>query len=251
MKRIIIVITVLIIYVITAYSQVYMTGDIERLYSGHGPFEKRIEFNLLFPGGGFNSSSKEEMEIKLFGKSNAFVEFFHLPSRAGASGFRVVKNDSTLTYVVEIRYITNYEELQEEMSKKYLTIGIPGPFSVSEDSMRKIKSYNTAALNKQKEERSEKYDIESLTFPVSPQFAEELHKKMVSFIGNFKGKGVPRRIIGGHSVVFRNVVEDEVWSLRIKNPKVHPLKELCIQILVDAKTNQLDESKYMAVLNTL
>jgi len=130
-------------------------------------------------------------------------------------------------------------------------IGIPGPFSVSEDSMKKIKSYNTAALNKQKEERSEKYDIESFTFPVSPQFAEELHKKMVSLIGNFKGKGVPRRIIGGHSVVFRNVVEDEVWSLRIKNPKVHPLKELCIQILADAKTNQLDESKYMAVLNTL
>ena len=98
---------------------------------------------------------------------------------------------------------------------------------------------------------SERYNIESLTFPVSPQFAEELHKKMVSLIGNFKGKGVPRRIIGGHSVVFRNVVEDEVWSLRIKNPKVHPLKELCIQILADAKTNQLDESKYMAVLNTL
>ncbi|WP_416349556.1 hypothetical protein [Proteiniphilum sp.] len=38
MKRIIIVITVLIIYVITACSQVYMTGDIERLYSGHGPY---------------------------------------------------------------------------------------------------------------------------------------------------------------------------------------------------------------------
>ena len=98
---------------------------------------------------------------------------------------------------------------------------------------------------------SERYNIESLTFPVSPQFAEELHKKMVSFIGNFKGKGVPRRIIGGHSVVFRNVVDDEVWSLNIRNPKGYPLKELCMQILTNARANELDESKYMAVLNTL
>lgn len=96
----------------------------------------------------------------------------------------------------------------------------------------------------------ERYNIESFTFQVSPQFAEELHEKMVSFIGNFKGKGVPRRIMGGHSVVFRNVVDDELWSLSIRNPKGHPLKELCMQILTDAKTNQLDESKYMTVLNT-
>ncbi|MPM72125.1 hypothetical protein SDC9_119098 [bioreactor metagenome] len=56
--------------------------------------------------------------------------------------------------------------------------------------------------------------------------------------------------MGGHSVVFRNVVDDELWSLSIRNPKGHPLKELCMQILTDAKTNQLDESKYMTVLNT-
>lgn len=251
MKKLIITITMLTISVVTAFSQAYTESEVERLYSDHGPFEKRIEFNLLIPGGGFNLNSKEVMEIKLFGRSNAFVEFFHLPTRAGASGFRIVRDDSTLTYLAEVRQITNWEELHKEMSEKYPTIGVPGPSLVSEDSLRIIKSYNAAALNKRREESREKYSMENLTFPISPQLAEKLQEKMVSFIGDFKGKGVPSRIKGGHSVVFRNVVDDEVWTLRIKNPQGHPLKELCMQILTDAKANKLDESKYIAILNSL
>lgn len=250
MKKLFIISFLLIICVIKAFPQTYTAGDVENLYSDHGPFVKRIEFNLLIPGGGFNSDSKSRLEKKLFGESNAFVEFFYLPSRSGASGFSIVRSDSGTSYVLEARYISNYEELRKETSEKYPTIGISGPDDVSKDSLQKIKAHNGAQIRKQSEEMFERYNIESFTFQVSPRFAEELHEKMVSFIHDFKGKGIPPVIKGGHSVVFRNVVVDEVWSLSIQSPMGHPLKELCMQVLTDAKANQLDESKYMTILNT-
>jgi hypothetical protein len=161
-----------------------------------------------------------------------------------------VRSDSGTSYSLEAKYILNYEELRKETSEKYPTTGISGPDAVSKDSLRKIKAHNGAQIRKQSKEMFERYNIESFTFQVSPRFAEELHEKMVSFIDDFKGKGVPPVIKGGHSVVFRNVVDDEVWSLSIQNPKEHPLKELCMQILADVKTDKFDESKYMTALNT-
>ena len=87
---------------------------------------------------------------------------------------------------------------------------------------------------------------------IASRLAEKLYEKMVFFIDKFKARGVPPGIYGGYNVVFRNVVDDEVWSLDIHNPKGDALKmaNLCRQIITDANANKLDISKYIIVLNT-
>ena len=238
MKIINLISTLLVVFLVTVVYPVHAQhNDLEGSYSDHGPFIKRIEFNKLIPGGGFNVEAKSKLELKLFGESNAFVEFYHLPKRAGASGFRILKDESTGSYLLEAKYVSNYDALLKETSEKYPTIAVSGPDAVSKDSLQKITAYNGAQIRKQSEEMLERYTIENFTLEVTPRFAEELHDNMTSFIGNFKGEGVPPVIKGGHRVVFRSVVADEVWSLSISNPKGHPFKERCMQILSDVKAN--------------
>jgi hypothetical protein len=96
---------------------------------------------------------------------------------------------------------------------------------------------------------SKKVEIKSI--PISDQFAEKLNKKMVSFINNFKAKGIPADMADGYSVTFRTVVDDEVWSLGIHMPAGNAkiIADLCRQIITDANANQLEEPKYLYVLN--
>ena len=76
---------------------------------------------------------------------------------------------------------------------------------------------------------------------------------MVFFINNFKSKGIPGIIMDGYSVTFRTVVDDEVWSLDIHMPAGNAkiMADLCMQIITDAKANQLEESKYLSRLDNL
>ena len=75
---------------------------------------------------------------------------------------------------------------------------------------------------------------------------------MVSFIGNFKAKGVPPIIGDGYTVKFRTVVDDEVWSLKIHCPNGNALKmaDLCKQIIMNAIANEFEEEEYLDVLRT-
>jgi hypothetical protein len=100
------------------------------------------------------------------------------------------------------------------------------------------------------EELTKLYKVETRSFPVSDRFAAMLYNKMVSFIDNIKGKGIPPTVADGYSVTFRTVVEDEVWSLAIHMPEGEALKmaDICRQIMADAESNELDESKYIELL---
>ena len=205
---------------------------------GGGRFVKRVEYNLIVYEDGYNVDSKGEIEKLFFGDFNALVEFSFLPSSEAAfvnqpSGFRIVKGKSKTSYVLEVKYISNYEEAQEEASKNY-------PISLGMSAEQNHK-YMLKLLK-----------VETKSFPVSNQFAEKLYEKMVLLIDNFKAKGVPPMILDGYSVVFRNVVEDEVWSLSIHMPKGDALKmaDLCRQIITDADAKKPDESKYLSVLET-
>jgi hypothetical protein len=104
----------------------------------------------------------------------------------------------------------------------------------------------------QEEQRklSNNSNIDSHSFPVSNQFAEVLYKKMVSLIANFKVVGIAPLVDDGEGVTFRTVVEDEVWTLSIHAPQVDALKmcNICLQIIKDAKNNQLDEASYIRLL---
>ena len=216
----------------------------EHVDGGH--FEKSIEYNVKSQyDGSHNLNSKGEIQKMFFGDFNAPVEFYYLPTSTATmnkeliSGFRIVRNSSN---ILEVKYISNYVEAAEEAQKMY-----PLNPNLSWEHPQ-----NKTAWAKQFEEMNKLYKIETLSFPISSRFAENLYQKMVSLIDNFKAKGVPPVIFGGYSAMFRNVVEDEVWSLCIDMPNGDALKmsDLCRQIITDALADQLDETKYITVLKT-
>jgi hypothetical protein len=217
---------------------------------GHGNFVKRVEENYYFQPNRYNNlKSKGDIEKLFFGDFNALSEFSYLPSSDNAfrrppSGFRVLKNSSNTSYILEVKYISNYEETSREASKKYPTI--------SNDNRAQIVEHNRVAFAKRHEEMLNLFKVETRSFTISNQFAEKLYEKMVSVIDNFKAKAPPTMLPGGYSVVFRNVVDHEVWSLSIHMPQGDTFKmaDFCLQIIKDAQSNQMDEKKYISVLNT-
>jgi hypothetical protein len=183
-----------------------------------GPFLKRIEHNMMLEAG-YNLKSKKDIEKMFWGNFNAPIEFFYSPAFEGASGFRIVADLSNSFYMLEIKYIANMEW---------------------------VRTFNRSEWLNQ-------YKVDSLSFPVGARFAEDLYKKIVSLINNFTVKGMPHIGLDGYSVTFRTVVDDEVWSLWISNPRgknAVRMSDLCRQIITDAKSGKLDEKRYMSVLDT-
>jgi len=229
--------------VLSAFSQ---SGD----HIKGGEFSKNIEYNLLRLGDGYNFNSKGDVEKLLFGNFNAHVEFFYEPSFEGASGFRIVRDKLKKSYFLEIKYVSNFEEAKFKASKKYPMRSVSS-FDAPKDTVDKIRKQNQENIEKYFVEMKKLFKIESRTFSISNQFAEKMHKTMVTIIDTFKARGVPPTIFDGYSVTFRNVVGDEVWSLRIHIPTGKALKfaDFCRKIIDDTlTTGKLDESNYIKSL---
>jgi hypothetical protein len=199
-----------------------------------GGFLKRIEYNIYALYTIYNFNSKDDVEKLFFGDFNAPVEFFYNPSfeayTGGPTGFRITKDSLNTSYILEYKYISNYEKVSREISDKYFGM-----------------------WEKQKEEEIKLFKVETLSFPVSNQFAEKLYEIMVSFIDNFKSKGIPPIIVDGYIVTFRTVVDDEVWTLTIHEPRGNALKmsDFCRQIMTDIETNTFKEYKYVESLDAI
>jgi hypothetical protein len=217
---------------------------------------KEVDGKSIIAGYLCNVGSKSDVEKLLFGSDfNAKIEFFYAPSfeasTKGETGFRIMKDSLDTSYILEVKHIPNYEEVYRECDDKYPVTGIPADIMHSMP-LNSIPLYSNELIWKQRhDERLKLFKVETLSFSVSDQFAEILYQKMVSFIDIFKAKGRLLLSADGYSVTFRNVVDDEVWSLEIHNAEGDALKlaDLCRQIITDAKTNKLNESTYISVLN--
>jgi hypothetical protein len=228
-------------------------------------FIKRIEYNfidaqlaktvgdeLIITGYLCNVSSKSDVEKLFFGDFNARIEFFYAPSfevsSKGEAGFRIMRDSLDTSWILEVKHIPNYEEVFGGCNDKYSITGI----SADAIHSRPLDSMSSRELIwKQMDERLKLFKVETWSFPVGDQFAEKLYRKMISFISNFKAKGRLAMSTDGYTVTFRNVVDDELWSLEIHEPKssAHKLSDLCRQIITDSQTGKLDEHMYISVLD--
>ena len=224
-------------------------------------FLKRVESNMLAvytnTSSGrqqfvYNTESKGDKENLLLGDFNAPVEFFVNPSFEAPSSLRIVK-DSLNTWNLEVKYISNFKEVNGELYDKYPSIGYSFPVP-SDEEIEQMREHNVASSAKRDEECLNLYKVDTLLLRISNQFADQLYEKMVSLIVNFKIKGFLNKLaFDGYSVSFRAVIDYEVWSLWISNPpdeNVQKMANLCLQIITDVQANQLEEKKYIAILNT-
>ena len=260
MKRIIIACFICVLTIPFAFSQ-----EVETHFNC-GNFSKRIERNLMMSGA--NLKSKSDIEKLFFGDFNAQIEFCYEPSSeynpCVPSGFRIIRDSLNSSYILEVKRISNYREASEEASKEAKKaqmrqlIDIPARLldSLPRNVFNQIWEYNSNISNNKVyhkmyfEELPKHFKVEIKSIHISNQFAENLYKTMVSFIDNFKAKGVPPMMVDGYTVSFRNVVADEVWSLGIHMPggNANILANLCMNIIIDADDDQLEESTYLSGL---
>ena len=213
-----------------------------------------------------NLESKGDLERLFFGDFNAPIEFFYEPDRRGASGFRIVRDSLGLSYILELKYISNHSEAAAEACRRHPSIGVRNPSDIPSDIAHiNIAEHNREAFAKQRKVRLKLFETETLPFPISNQFAEKLQEKIQVFIGTFEeevtlpeterlctetGRLIISFVRGGHTVTFRTVVDDEVWALRIRNPlnRAREFSNLFRQIIEDAKADEFDEEKYLSTL---
>jgi hypothetical protein len=260
MKRITVVCLVCVFSVSFAFSQ--NAGE----YHDGGHFLKKVEYNFM-RNGVHNVKSKSDIEKLFFGDFNAKAEFCYDPSSEVnpciPSGFRIIRDSSDTYFILEIKHVSNYREAANEaltevkkaLERQMIDLPVKLLDSLPGDIFNRIFDYN-GNIFKNKfemyyEELPKHFKVEIKSIPISDKFAEKLYKKMVSFINNFKAKGIPPTIKDGYSVTFRNVVDDEVWSLRIHMPngKASLITNLCMDMISDANDGQLDESMYLPVLD--
>ena len=242
-----------------------VSQNVSHLNGGH--FVKKIEYNLnsyFFNSAenrmiyNYNLTGKNDVENLFFEDYNAKFEFLFSPcfemSVKGDAGFRIAIDTLNSFHKIEIKSIPNYEEVFRMDTEKQNLIEIPTELigSLPRNIVNLIHDYNKGGLRRTLDERPKHFKVKTLCIPISDEFASILYNKAVSFIDNFMVKGVPLIITGGYSVIFRVVVEDEVWSLWIHEPQGNSKKmsDLCRQIITDAQNSQFDESKYMSILNT-
>ncbi len=196
---------------------------------------------------------KSRLEKLFFGDFNAPVEFFCSPPFAGASGIRLVRDlSSDAPYILEVKYITNWLEIMKELEEKYPSRGITvgDIYSMPAEEQEQIAQHNRAMFQKIREERLDLCDIRTLTFPLY-HLGDSLYAKMVALIANFRAEGGFDTFADGTTVIFRCVVGDELWSLRIREPQksAMQLSDLCLKIIEDAENGKLNETEYLKLLS--
>ena len=233
-------------------------------YPYDGPqFVKRIENNVLNlpirafrPDGSiiihYNLNSKTEVEKLFFGEFNAPVEYFFEPDFGTAFGFRIVKDSVSDSPMLEIKIISNYDEVRVELEEKFPSIGFKNPSLVPDSVIKQSAIHNRSMYAKRKEESLKLYRIKTFSFPVSSQFAEILRDNMATLIEHFEG--LPGGQYETCAVTFRYVVGNEVRTLLIQGKpqgKIFQLCELCQQIIADGIGGKLNEPRYMELLGQM
>jgi len=261
MKRFFEFLIISILFVSSSFSQ---NGE----HINGGQFSKLIEYNLLILDSVYNHNSKEDIEKRFWGKFNAPVEFYYSRSTEAypvlfyVAGFRILMDSINKTYTLEVKHVTNYIEASAAASAKFPLSYEVSPEQLVEDIKKhqKLTEEEQKAKDKQREEQQAKNreernrlsNIETISIPITPLFAELVYKKTVSLIDNFSSQGLPRPIYGGFRVIFRTVVGNEVWSLNIHVPKGNALKmtNMFEDILNSAIEKKFNESIYIQSLES-
>lgn len=199
--------------------------------------------------GEYNLDSKNWIEKRFFGEFNAPVEYFFNPSFRRPEGFRIYRDSLEQSYLLELKWVANYDEVSKQLSEEFPTIGY-STREVSEGFEEMMTQHNRAMMTKQAEEQKKRYRIETKAIPVSDRFAQALHAKTVTAIETFQVKGKPHMINDGETVTFRCVVEDEVWTLTIHVPTgdIEKLSDLFRQMMGDVEAGRFDEARYLRLL---
>ena len=222
-------------------------------HAGGGRYLKRVEPDLRTNvEGAYNFDGKSKLEMLFFGDRNAAVEFFEAPSAGSPAGFRLVRNAADGSYVLEVKRIPNFKEVEQQVGAMYPTIGVSGPLyeAMTAELAALIREHNGKMGNKQQEAKRELFEVETKSVPVSERFAERLHEKTLAEIDGFRAAGRPEGILDGTAVTFRAVEGDEVRTLWVHEPRGDSaaFADFCRSVVEAVEAGDFDEASYLKAL---
>ncbi|HBL32597.1 MAG TPA: hypothetical protein DDZ96_02105 [Porphyromonadaceae bacterium] len=230
-----------------------------------GRFLKRIEYNGIARGrntefGLYNLESKSVLEKIFFGEINSPVEYVFRGSPEGSNealALRIIgipEDDSCRLEVMKLEDMHTIYKWERNISAQTNEIVIPHDLNILWPDRELIQKHNKEAFYlRNSDSLYQQYRPAPKAYQISRAFAGELYRKISSLIDRFKGEGIPPTIHDGYEATFRCAVENEVWTLTIHIPqwKALELSNLCRQIIADGLNNEIDESKYLKLLDEI
>lgn len=228
-------------------------------------FQKTVEYNKhavmvrYMDGtpahGTDNYENKSRAELLLFGKCNSTLEFSTEPSFEGARGMRLVDDNGNDGCRIEVRYISNYDQVQRTLQEKYSVarVNLDG-LTVAERLAAEEKLRSTPDRNKlRQEEEFASYKVKSASVSVSNGFTDKLYGTVHSAIGRIKSSGVKQIVFDGTNYTLRCVVDDDLWTLTMHCPRGYylSLSELLDDMAKDIIAGKFDEDTYAGKLDSI
>lgn len=203
----------------------------------------------------YNTGSKTDIEKLFFGDKNADVEFFYSSSSDGIKGFRIFRNPSIGAYVIEIKRISNWKEVEygmmKKMSNKNKGLSAKQISRMNEEEREQFLVNIRDSLEKIKKESLVLYDIETKSIAITDSLAKKLYNKVISIIDKYHCNGFPSMVFDGYTVAFRSVVDYELWTLTVQMPQgdVRKLTETFLGIITDVTAGEFNEYNYLKSLD--
>lgn len=169
----------------------------------------------------FQSGRKNRYRKPFFRRFQRAVEyFFRWESKYGPEeplGFRIVKDSSGRHYLLEVKSIPNFKEVNKKLEEEFppLLMSLKGLDSIADSTIRRYGKHNMAMYAKCQEEAPKRYRVETRTFRIGDRFAEALYNKFVNWIDRFDSKAEGPSV--GYWATFRCVVDNEVWTLSLND----------------------------------
>lgn len=205
---------------------------------------------------------KQRLDRRFFGDFNARVEYLLEPSSSETFGCRIYRGATDTAYVMEVKRVANYKEVEKQLQKEFPSIGIPAEdfFSTPKEEHERILAHNRKMWRAMAAERLKRYRIEAHSIPISDRLADRLYETTREGIRSVEpekkrytadGDEITTVIFDGAVATFRCVVDDDmVWVLRYHAPtgELKRLSELFRAMIADVEAGTFDEAKYLGLL---
>lgn len=210
---------------------------------------KTVEPNRTADGA-YNFSSKTyEVEKLLVGDFNGLVEYFYTPSFDGAASVRLYRDSLDETYRLEIKRITNWDEVNNYINKAYPPNNEVRTLTLAQ--WEEIRDQSQKRKAQRHIDRLSRYRILTHTIPVSDTLAGKVYRAVKQAVGKARKElKMDGEITDGYTAVFRCVVGDELWSLNYHMPEgeYKTLSDLFREIIAAVEAGTFEEAKYVRSL---
>ena len=205
---------------------------------------------------------KQRLDRWFFGDFNARVEYLLEPLFSETFGGRIYRGATDTAYVLEVKRVANYKEVEEQLQKEFPRVGtsVTDFAGLSAQEQQTRLAHNRKMRRAMAAERLKRYWIETHSIPISDRLADRLYTAAKEGVFNVMPEKkrytedgseiITTKICDGDVATFRCVVDDAVWTLRYHEPegRLKTLSDLFRAMIADVGAGTFDEAKYLDAL---